>query len=106
MVVRALGFRLDVRHYCGDWSKAPSRAVVGQTIAAYSSASAGYAADFGVTDDGRTLLVEVNDGYSLGPYGLWPKLYAQLLSARWTEMVGTDDPCDFGVAVPRVWGIT
>lgn len=91
---------LDVRHYRGDWSKAPDRAVVERAIAAYDSAPAGYAADFGVTSDGRTLLVEVNDGYSLGPYGLWPELYAQLLSARWAQMVGTNDSCDFGVPVP------
>ena len=94
---------LDVRHYRGDWSEAPSRAVVERAIAAYASAPAGYAADFGVTSDGRTLLVEVNDGYSLGPYGLWPELYAQLLSARWAQMVGTDDPCDFGLPVPGMW---
>lgn len=93
---------LDVRRYRGDWSKAPSRKVIEQAIAAYDSAPAGYAADFGVTSDGRTLLVEVNDGYSLGPYGLWPDLYAQLLSARWAQMVGTNDSCDFGVPVPRM----
>ena len=93
---------LDVRRYRGDWSKAPSRAVVERAIAAYDNAPAGYTADFGVTSDGRALLVEVNDGYSLGPYGLWPELYAQLLSARWAQMVGTDDPCDFGVPVPRM----
>ena len=43
--------------------------------------------------------MEVNYGYSLGPYGLWPEPYAQLLSARWAQMVGTY-PCDFGVPVP------
>lgn len=93
---------LDVRRYHGDWSKAPSREVIERAIAAYDNAPAGYAADFGVTSDGRALLVEVNDGYSFGPYGLWPELYAQLLSARWAQMVGTDDPCDFGVPVPRM----
>ena len=93
---------LDVRHYRRDWSEATSRAVVEQAIAAHASAPAGYAADFGVTSDGRTLLVEVNDGYSLGPYGLWPELYAQLLSARWSQMVGTNDPCDYGVSAPRM----
>lgn len=92
---------LDVRYYRGDWSEAPSREVIEQTIAAYSTASAGYAADFGVASDGRTLLVEVNDGYSLGPYGMWPELYAQLLSARWAEMTDTDDLCNFGAPVPK-----
>lgn len=93
---------LDVRRYRGDWSKALHREAIERAIAAYASAPAGYAADLGVTSDGRTLLVEVNDGYSLGPYGPWPEPYAQLLSARWAQMVGTDDPCDFGVPVPRM----
>lgn len=91
---------LDVRRYRGDWSKAQDREAIERAIAAYASAPAGYAADFGVTSDSRTLLVEVNDGYSLGPHGLWPELYAQLLSARWAQMVGTNDPCDFSVPVP------
>lgn len=47
--------------------------------------------DFGVTEDGRTILIEVNDGYSLGAYGLEPTLYTRLLTARWAELNGTDD---------------
>lgn len=48
--------------------------------------------DFGVTSDGRTLLIEMNDGYSLGAYGLEPELYAKLLTARWAELNRTQDP--------------
>ena len=53
---------------------------------------AGRAIDLGVTSDGRTLLVEVNDGFALGSYGLDDVTYALLLSARWAELVGTEDP--------------
>lgn len=93
---------LDVRHYRGDWSIAPSREVVESVIDSYASAPAGYAADFGVTAKDETVLVEVNDGYSLGSYGLWHDLYAQLLSARWAELVGVADPCDFGLEIPAL----
>ena len=55
----------------------------------------GYGTDFGVTDDGRTLLIEVNDGYALGSYGLYYLDYAKLLSAIWAELTGTEDECDF-----------
>lgn len=48
-----------------------------------------------MTGDGRTLLVEINDGYSLGCYGLQHNLYAQPLSVRWAELVGTEDECNF-----------
>ena len=47
------------------------------------SMPAGCALDFSVTDDGRTLLIEMNGGYSLGLYGLEPTLHAKLLTARW-----------------------
>jgi hypothetical protein len=43
--------------------------------------------DLGVLTDGRTAIVEVNDGYSLGAYGLAAAHYAQLLQARWREIV-------------------
>lgn len=41
----------------------------------------------GVTREGATLVVEMNDGYALGCYGLAAVPYAQLLEARWQEMV-------------------
>ena len=56
---------------------------------------AGCALDFGVTDDGRTLLVEVNDGYSIGSYGVESVEYAKLLSDRLSGLTGTDDETDF-----------
>lgn len=42
--------------------------------------------DFGVDDFGRTLLIEVNDGYALGNYGLSPKQYAEMTMNRWKEI--------------------
>ncbi len=91
---------LDVRRYRGDWSIAPDRKVIEQAVRDYASAPAGYGIDFGVTDSGETLLVEVNEGYSLGSYGLQHNLYAQLLSARWAELTGTEDWCNFGIEIP------
>ena len=51
--------------------------------------------DFGVTVDGRTLMIEVNDGYALGSYGLYYLDYAKLLSARWAQLTGTTDEAAF-----------
>ena len=56
---------LGVSHYAGDALVFPSAGTIRLTIGAFSGAPAGYSADFGVTDGGRTLLVEINDGYSL-----------------------------------------
>jgi len=48
-----------------------------------------------VTTAGATLVVEVNDGYALGAYGLMPLAYAKFLSARWAQLSGTPDYADF-----------
>lgn len=66
-----------------------------RAVKEYRDAPAGYGIDFGVTADRRTLLVEVNDGYALGCYGLQHDLYAQLLSARWSELVGVEDELSY-----------
>ncbi len=79
---------LGVSQYAGDALLFPSAGAIRVTLGAYTGAPAGYSADFGVTDDGRTLLVEINDGYSLGCGALVANLYAELLQARWEEIVG------------------
>ena len=60
--------------------------VLRESVKAYKSAPAGYAIDFGVTEEGRTLLVEVSDGYSLASFGLSPHVYMNILAARWKEL--------------------
>ena len=51
--------------------------------------------DICVTKDGRTLLVEINDAYALGCYGLASIFYAKLISARWSELLGVKDEYRF-----------
>ena len=88
------GMIRDVRPYRGDWNCQYDPEVIEQAVRHYINAPAGYAMDFGVTESGKTLLVEVNDGFALGSYGLDPVQYAKLLSARWCELVGVKDECD------------
>ena len=78
---------VGVRLYKGDWSKAPSRDVVETAVKAMGrKAPHAYALDWGVTDTGKTLLVEANDAFALGHYGLQAVTYARMLSARWHEL--------------------
>ena len=51
--------------------------------------------DICVTKDGQTLLVEINDAYSLGCYGLASVFYAKLISARWSQLLGVKDEYHF-----------
>ena len=75
-------------HYKGDPLAVPDPAAVRGGAAEYASAPAGYGADWGVTAAGDTVLVEVNDGFSLGNYGCPGPAYAEVLRARWRELVG------------------
>lgn len=77
---------LGCKHYHGDFRLTPDFAAIDAAVAAYTDAPAGCSLDFAVTAEGKTVLIEVNDGYALGAYGLNPMLYAGLLAARWHEM--------------------
>jgi hypothetical protein len=80
------GAIIGVNFYQGNPLVFPSPGFINLTIAAYQQAPAGYSIDFGITDEGNTLLIETNDGYSLGHGALTANLYAELLEARWSEM--------------------
>jgi ATP-grasp domain, R2K clade family 2 len=80
---------IDLCRYQGDVFRYPDATVVKAAVADHSRvAPAGYGIDFGVLTDGRTVLVEVNEGYALNPYGLESIEYAELLEARWLQLVG------------------
>lgn len=51
--------------------------------------SSAYGIDFGVLENGETALIEWNDGYSLGCYGLDKEVYTDLLLERWKEIMNT-----------------
>lgn len=77
---------IGLNPYAGRWDLFPDVERMKQAVAAFHSAPCGYALDFGVTDDGRTLLVEASDGYVLRSFGLDPEKYVRLLTARWQEL--------------------
>lgn len=76
----------DIRPYKGDPLVFPDPDTIRRALAAYSDAPQGGSVDFGVTDTGETVVVEANDGYALGAYGLSPLVYATLIQARWDEI--------------------
>ncbi len=88
---------LDVRRYKGDWKITSDYGIIERCVKDYIDSPKGYALDFGVTDKGETLLIEVNNTTSLGSYGLMYIDYAKLISARWAELTGTEDECAFDI---------
>ena len=77
---------LGVGHYHGDPLLFPDVSAVRTMLSTFTASPAAYALDAGVTRDGQTLLVELNDGYALGAYGLPTHHYVRLLEARWDEL--------------------
>ena len=78
---------LDVRPYTGDYHAQFDPSVIDDAISCWKDAPIAYGLDIGVTRDGRTLVVEVNDGYALGNYGLSPLKSINFHKARWKELV-------------------
>lgn len=81
------GGLMGIQRYTGDPWVLPNKATVIQMIKDYSLAPVAYALDVGVTRNGKTLLVEVNDMYSCGNYAFDSLTYSEMVVARWQEMV-------------------
>lgn len=78
----------------GDLDRSVVEAAV-QDLEGSTYRTVAYALDFGVVvrrptdtaNHGQTLLVEWNDAYALGSYGLPATLYTDMLVERWKEIV-------------------
>jgi len=85
---------IDIRPYNGDWRKSFDPKVIEEVLVKFKEwqdRPNGCSIDFGVTDKGQTIVIEVNDGYALGSYGLQPLNYAKLISARSSQLYGIKD---------------
>jgi len=80
-----------IQHYSGDAELNLDNSVVNTAIDVLENAdeaTSAYAIDFGILSTGETALVEWNDGFSLGSYGLDKAIYTDLLITRWCELTG------------------
>jgi len=82
---------IDIRNYKGSWKLRPDIKIIEEAVIRFDQNLNGYAIDFGVTREGKTVVIEVNDGYALGNYGLFSVDYCKLLNARWTQITETED---------------
>lgn len=82
---------VGVFHYQGEPLQFPDVEDITVALTAFVDAPVAYSMDWGLTTDGDTLLVEVNDGVALGNYGLDGKTYTRMIEARWRELMGYPD---------------
>ncbi|BCM91107.1 hypothetical protein IAD21_02971 [Abditibacteriota bacterium] len=75
------------RHYFGDFRCALDFERIEAALEMWKERPIACSMDWALTKSGETILVEVNDAYALGCYGLAPHLYAPMLAERWREIV-------------------
>jgi hypothetical protein len=83
---------LDINLYAGSPAHPLDRAVVDnaiQRLHGTGEALAAFALDLGVLSTGETALIELNDGFSIGAYGIAAAPYTDFTLARWEELVAT-----------------
>lgn len=93
---------LNVAHYNGSSIVFPDTQVIREAVSKYTTSPVGYAIDFGVTTSGQTIIIEVNDGFALGNYGVRGYQYTAMVECRWREIAGLSDNMlgvEFGAAI-------
>lgn len=78
---------IGIKHYKGDPFVALDEYTYNRSVnCCKGKMPVAYVLDMGVTTDGKTLLVEANDAFAVGAYGLSGIVYARMLEARWKEL--------------------
>ena len=77
---------IAVKHYRKEWNKIPDEFFMENAVKQYTPCPIAYGIDFAVTEDGKTVVLEVNDACNLGNYGIDSALYAEMIISRWEEI--------------------
>jgi hypothetical protein len=84
------GNLVGIKHYDGDFTKFPDVFTIQSMMQKfYDESPISYTLDVGLIRDGngfKTILVEVNDFWAIGGYGLDGKTYARMLVDRFQEI--------------------
>lgn len=81
---------VGIKNYSGDKNLSLDMNVVENAINDFENSNektASYGIDFGILKNGETALVEWNDGFALGSYGLDKEIYTDLILSRWEEIL-------------------
>jgi hypothetical protein len=78
---------VDCRSYTGDFRAHPDYQFIQSNIDTYEDSPIAYTLDVAVLKDGRTVVMEFDDFWAVGAYGLDPSEYAQMLLDRYKEII-------------------
>jgi len=85
------GKLVGAKHYTGDFRVSPYWSTVERAITDFKNPPVSYTLDFGITDLGSTQLIEINDGFGLGSYGLNPITYCKFIRDWWSDRTNLND---------------
>jgi hypothetical protein len=85
------GELVGLKHYSGSFELFPDISIIKKMILEYKSAPISYTLDVAITDKNETILVECNDAWAIGSYGLDEKIYIRLLIDRWKELINVSN---------------
>lgn len=77
---------VGISYYSGDFFVYPDKAIILNIVETYHNSPISYSIDVGVTKEGKTILIESNDFWSLGSYGLEGKIYFESYLKRFKEI--------------------
>lgn len=81
---------VGVKVYEGDHNSELDLTVVERAILDIENSSDrtnAYSLDFGILENGKSTLIEWNDGFAIGSYGLDKTIYTDFLISRWMEIL-------------------
>lgn len=81
---------IGMKHYRGDCLAVFDRELIEKCVdLSYKVLdNHSYTLDFGVLEDGSTVLIELNDGFAVGNYGIEPLDYYLFVRNRWLQLTG------------------
>ncbi|PTT70718.1 hypothetical protein DBR25_18015 [Chryseobacterium sp. HMWF001] len=83
---------VGIKKYSGDKNLKLDMDTVKTAIKDFENSdekTSAYGIDFGILNNGETALVEWNDGFALGSYGLDKEIYTDLILKRWEGIFET-----------------
>lgn len=81
---------LGVKHYLGDPYITPDKNFVEELYreSKLNLNQNSYTLDIGIDESGNNYLIEINDGWAVGNYGLKPIDYYSFVKTRWLQLTG------------------
>lgn len=77
---------VGMKNYTGDYTKIIDYSVVENAINDYVDQPVSYTLDFGLVNN-ETVLIEINDGFAFGSYGLNEITYVKMIIARMDQIL-------------------